>query len=100
MIGLPLFAVVALAVKLSSRGPVFFRQERVGYHGRPFTLLKFRTMVVDAEAMLDGLMEQNEATGPLFKIKRDPRVTLRGPVPAQVEPGRAARSSGTCWWAT
>ena len=79
---------------------MFFRQERVGYHGRPFTLLKFRTMVADAEAMLDGLMEQNEATGPLFKIKHDPRVTVRGPVPAQVEPRRAARSCGTCWWAT
>ena len=78
VIGLPLFAAVALAVKLSSRGPVFFRQERVGYHGRPFTMLKFRTMVVDAEAMLDGLLEQNEATGPLFKIKRDPRVTPVG----------------------
>jgi exopolysaccharide biosynthesis polyprenyl glycosylphosphotransferase len=78
VIGLPLFAAVALAVKLSSRGPVFFRQERVGYHGRPFTMLKFRTMVVDAEAMLDGLMEQNEATGPLFKIKGDPRVTPVG----------------------
>ncbi len=74
----PFFAVLAAAVKLSSKGPVFFRQERVGHHGRPFTLLKFRTMVVDAEDMLEGLMERNEATGPLFKIERDPRVTKLG----------------------
>jgi lipopolysaccharide/colanic/teichoic acid biosynthesis glycosyltransferase len=78
LIGLPVFALVALMVRLSSRGPIFFRQERVGYHGGPFTVLKFRTMVADAEEQLDGLMDQNEATGPLFKIKRDPRVTSVG----------------------
>jgi exopolysaccharide biosynthesis polyprenyl glycosylphosphotransferase len=71
----PLLLAVALAVKLSSRGPVVFRQERIGLRGRPFTLLKFRTMVVGADQMLDGLRERNEADGPLFKLRSDPRVT-------------------------
>jgi exopolysaccharide biosynthesis polyprenyl glycosylphosphotransferase len=71
----PLLGLVALAVRLTSRGPVLFRQVRVGYRGRPFTLLKFRTMVTGAEEMLDDLLERNEATGPLFKIADDPRVT-------------------------
>jgi exopolysaccharide biosynthesis polyprenyl glycosylphosphotransferase len=74
----PVLGLIALAVKLSSKGPVFFRQERVGYHGRPFTLLKFRTMVVNAEEMLGDLMQHNEASGPLFKMKDDPRVTRVG----------------------
>jgi exopolysaccharide biosynthesis polyprenyl glycosylphosphotransferase len=75
---LPLFGVLAVAVKLTSRGPIFFRQERVGYHGRPFAMLKFRTMVADAEQRLDDLLHLNEATGPLFKIKDDPRITPVG----------------------
>jgi exopolysaccharide biosynthesis polyprenyl glycosylphosphotransferase len=74
----PVFLLIALAVKLTSRGPVFFRQERVGYHGRPFKILKFRTMVADAEDRLDDLLHMNEATGPLFKMKDDPRVTKVG----------------------
>ena len=74
----PLFAVVALGVKVSSRGPVFYRQERVGLHGRHFTMLKFRTMVVDAEEMLRELRARNESSGPLFKIKDDPRLTPLG----------------------
>jgi exopolysaccharide biosynthesis polyprenyl glycosylphosphotransferase len=74
----PFFAVVALAIKLTSRGPVIFRQERTGLRGRPFTLLKFRTMVADADQLLDTLREQNQADGPLFKLRHDPRVTRIG----------------------
>jgi exopolysaccharide biosynthesis polyprenyl glycosylphosphotransferase len=74
----PLLLAVALAVKLSSRGPVVFRQERIGLRGRPFTLLKFRTMVEGADRMLDTLREQNEADGPLFKLRSDPRITRVG----------------------
>ena len=78
---LPLFAVVAVAIKATSKGPVVFRQERIGLRGRPFTLLKFRTMVVGADLLLDGLREQNEADGPLFKLRLDPRVTRVGAIP-------------------
>jgi exopolysaccharide biosynthesis polyprenyl glycosylphosphotransferase len=74
----PLFIVIAAAVKLTSAGPILFRQERVGYRGRPFTVLKYRTMVADAEERLPELMDRNEATGPLFKMARDPRVTRFG----------------------
>jgi exopolysaccharide biosynthesis polyprenyl glycosylphosphotransferase len=74
----PLLLAVALAIKLGSRGPVVFRQERIGLRGRPFTLLKFRTMVAGADQLLDGLREQNEADGPLFKLRHDPRVTRAG----------------------
>ncbi len=74
----PLVAVVALLVKLTSRGPVFFVQERVGLNKRKFPLLKFRTMVADAEKRLAELEHLNEASGPVFKIKNDPRVTKLG----------------------
>lgn len=75
----PLLAVVALLIKFDSKGPVFFRQPRVGFLGRPFTCLKFRTMVADAEERLAALEEQNEsACKVLFKIKADPRVTPLG----------------------
>jgi exopolysaccharide biosynthesis polyprenyl glycosylphosphotransferase len=77
---LPVFAAIAAAVKLTSKGPVFFKQERVGYHGRPFKIMKFRTMVADAEDRLGDLLDLNEATGPLFKMKDDPRVTRVGRV--------------------
>ena len=75
---LPLFAVVAVAIKATSPGPVIFRQERVGLRGRPFTLLKFRTMCAGADLMLDDLRDRNEADGPLFKLREDPRVTRVG----------------------
>jgi exopolysaccharide biosynthesis polyprenyl glycosylphosphotransferase len=78
LVFLPVFLTIALAVKLTSTGPVFFSQERVGYHGRPFKILKFRTMVVDAEERLEQLLDLNEATGPLFKMKDDPRITRVG----------------------
>jgi exopolysaccharide biosynthesis polyprenyl glycosylphosphotransferase len=77
---LPLFAVVAVAIKATSPGPVVFRQERIGLRGRPFTLRKFRTMVVGADLLLDSLRDQNEADGPLFKLRQDPRVTRVGAI--------------------
>jgi exopolysaccharide biosynthesis polyprenyl glycosylphosphotransferase len=76
--GLPLWIGIAMAIRLTSRGPVFFRQTRVGKRGRTFTLLKFRTMVNGAEGLLEELRPQNEADGPLFKLKTDPRVTPVG----------------------
>jgi exopolysaccharide biosynthesis polyprenyl glycosylphosphotransferase len=74
----PLFVALAIAIKLDSRGPVFFAQQRVGRHGRRFYMLKFRTMVKDADQMKDSLREQNEAQEGLFKIAADPRVTRMG----------------------
>jgi exopolysaccharide biosynthesis polyprenyl glycosylphosphotransferase len=74
----PLLAVIAVAIKLDSRGPVFFRQLRVGQHGERFYMLKFRTMVPDAEALKDSLRDRNEAQEGLFKIAEDPRVTRVG----------------------
>jgi exopolysaccharide biosynthesis polyprenyl glycosylphosphotransferase len=74
----PLMIVAAVAIKLDSRGPVFFRQERVGRHGKRFRIFKFRTMVADAEALKDSLRDRNEAEGGLFKIADDPRVTRVG----------------------
>lgn len=74
----PLMLVVALAVRLSSPGPVLYRSERIGRRGRIFTFLKFRTMVDGAETMRSQLMEQNERDGVLFKIENDPRVTPVG----------------------
>ena len=77
---LPVLCAVAIAVKLDSNGPVLFRQERVGRDGRPFDVFKFRSMTVDAEAQLSSLLDQNEADGPLFKMRNDPRVTRVGRV--------------------
>jgi len=74
----PLFAVVALLVKLTSRGPVFFKQARLGLHGKKFYMLKFRSMVPNAEALLESLAHMNEQTGPVFKMKNDPRITPFG----------------------
>jgi exopolysaccharide biosynthesis polyprenyl glycosylphosphotransferase len=74
----PLLAMIAVAIKLDSRGPVFFRQLRVGQHGERFYMLKFRTMVPDAEAQKDSLRHRNEAQEGLFKIADDPRVTRVG----------------------
>jgi len=75
---LPVFVGLALIIKIGSSGPVFFKQERIGLRGRKFKLFKFRTMVVDAEAQLKKLQAQNEADGPVFKIKDDPRITRVG----------------------
>ncbi|MBM4031989.1 MAG: sugar transferase [Planctomycetes bacterium] len=73
-----LFALVALLVKLTSRGPVLFRQARAGLGGRPFTLLKFRTMREDAELARGALARQSEMNGPVFKMRNDPRMTRLG----------------------
>jgi len=74
----PLMVLIAIAIKLDSPGPVFFRQQRVGRHGRRFQMLKFRTMVREAEAMKESLRDRNEAQAGLFKIADDPRVTRVG----------------------
>ncbi|HEV7529605.1 MAG TPA: sugar transferase [Solirubrobacteraceae bacterium] len=74
----PLLIAIAIAIKLDSRGPVFFRQARVGRHGRRLQILKFRTMVDGADAMKDSLRHRNEAMEGLFKIAHDPRVTRVG----------------------
>lgn len=74
----PLFIMIALAIKLTSTGPVFFIQERSGLNGRRFPLFKFRTMVENAEELKKGLMIKNEVDGPVFKMKNDPRITPVG----------------------
>jgi lipopolysaccharide/colanic/teichoic acid biosynthesis glycosyltransferase len=74
----PLLAAIAVAIKLDSRGPVLFRQRRMGRHGIPFEMFKFRTMVDGADAQKSALAARNEADGGLFKIKDDPRITRVG----------------------
>jgi exopolysaccharide biosynthesis polyprenyl glycosylphosphotransferase len=74
----PVLALLAVAIKLDSEGPVLFRQERVGLHGRSFNVLKFRSMCNDAEDQLPDLQEQNEINGHAFKLADDPRVTRMG----------------------
>lgn len=74
----PAMILIAALLRLDSAGPVFFRQERVGMEGNHFYMLKFRSMTVDAEARLAELARQNEGSGPLFKMKNDPRVTRIG----------------------
>ncbi|MBB2991288.1 exopolysaccharide biosynthesis polyprenyl glycosylphosphotransferase [Mycolicibacterium iranicum] len=79
LFGLPLLIPVAIAIKLTSRGPVFYRSERIGLDGTPFQMIKFRTMVDGADKMVDKLTAQNESEGGvLFKIREDPRVTSIG----------------------
>jgi len=75
---LPLLGIVALVVKLDSRGPVFYRQARMGRGGRPFCIYKFRSMHVGADKLRDDLADQNDYDGPMFKLKRDPRLTRIG----------------------
>ena len=75
---LPVIAAIAAAIRLDSRGPVFFRQVRIGRDGRPFRIFKFRSMVVGAEAQRDGLRSLNEVGDGMFKITSDPRVTRVG----------------------
>jgi len=75
---LPILLITALAIKLTSRGPVFYSSERIGIDGKPFAMLKFRTMVNDAENRLATLLNANENDGLLFKIRDDPRITPIG----------------------
>lgn len=77
MLALPM-ALIAVLIKLTSRGPVLFWQYRLGENGIPFRFYKFRTMRVDAEKLRSALQERNEATGPVFKIRHDPRITWLG----------------------
>jgi exopolysaccharide biosynthesis polyprenyl glycosylphosphotransferase len=74
----PLLLAVAIGIKLTSRGPVFFKQERVGLNGHSFYMFKFRSMIVNAEKFKHSLMAQNQQSGPVFKMDRDPRVTPFG----------------------
>jgi exopolysaccharide biosynthesis polyprenyl glycosylphosphotransferase len=77
----PILLAAAIAIKLTSRGPVFYAAERIGLDGQPFTMLKLRTMVVDADAQLEKLVDRNESQGAvLFKIREDPRVTTVGKI--------------------
>lgn len=78
LVALPLIAVCAVLIKLDSRGPVFFQQTRIGRDGKEFAIHKLRTMRIGAESEVDDLQDQNEGSGPLFKIKDDPRVTRIG----------------------
>ena len=75
---IPVTLIVGLAIKLEDGGPIFFRQERLTKDGKPFKLIKFRSMVVNAEALRDSLESQNEMDGPVFKIKDDRRITKVG----------------------
>ena len=74
----PVFLIIALAIKLDSKGPVLFSQKRVGLRGRRFMVYKFRTMVTNAEELKSELVELNEVDGPVFKIANDPRITRVG----------------------
>jgi len=74
----PIFLVLILLIKTTSEGPAFFIQQRCGLYGRTFPLIKFRTMVKDAEKLKENLQEDNEADGPVFKITHDPRITPFG----------------------
>ena len=74
----PTMIAIGFAIKLDSRGPVFFKQRRVGRRGEHFNVYKFRTMVADADALKDSLRDRNEAQEGLFKIADDPRVTRIG----------------------
>ena len=78
LVALPIFLAVALGVKLTSPGPVMFGQERLGLNKRRFRVLKFRTMVIDAEQLLARVEHLNESAGPTFKLRNDPRVTRFG----------------------
>lgn len=74
----PLFLLTAILIKLDSPGPIFYKQNRIGKNGLHFSMYKFRSMVVNADQLKAGLMQKNEADGPVFKIKNDPRITRVG----------------------
>lgn len=74
----PLLIIIAILIKLESKGPVIFAQKRIGLNGKEFNMFKFRSMVDNAEALKEKLLKQNEVSGPMFKMKDDPRVTKIG----------------------
>ena len=78
VVAVPLVLLIALAIRLDSEGPVLYTQTRIGKNGRPFRCFKFRSMVADAEEMQTDLSDLNEASGPLFKVRNDPRLTRVG----------------------
>jgi len=78
LLWMPIFILIGIMIKFTSKGPIIFKQKRVGLHGREFYMYKFRTMRVDAEKMQAAIMHQNEANGPVFKIKNDPRINKVG----------------------
>ena len=78
ILSIPITLAAAVAIKLEDRGPVFFKQVRAGRNGKPFTMLKFRTMVRNAEELKEQLADRNEMNGPTFKMKNDPRITRVG----------------------
>ena len=75
---IPILVLVAILVKIESKGPIIFSQDRVGKYGKIFKMYKFRSMVVNAEQLKEKLADKNEKTGPMFKIKNDPRITRVG----------------------
>lgn len=75
---IPVFIITAIAIKVESKGKVIFVQERVGYKGKKFKMYKFRSMVSDAEELKSKLLDKNEMSGPMFKMREDPRVTKVG----------------------
>ncbi|MDV4150312.1 sugar transferase [Clostridium sp. AL.422] len=74
----PILVIVAILIKLESKGPAIFSQQRVGLNGKEFKLYKFRSMVTNAEELKEKLAKQNEMSGPMFKMKEDPRITNIG----------------------
>jgi exopolysaccharide biosynthesis polyprenyl glycosylphosphotransferase len=78
IVGSPLWLCIALAVRINSPGEIIYKQKRIGLNGRPFQFYKFRSMYENADQMLTALWEKNEAQGPIFKMKEDPRVTPIG----------------------
>lgn len=75
---LPILIIVAVCIKLESKGPLIFVQERIGLNGKKFNMYKFRSMVENAEELKEKLTKKNERSGPMFKMKHDPRVTKVG----------------------
>lgn len=76
----PIILIVAIFIKVESRGPILFSQERVGINSEIFKMYKFRSMVINAEEIKEKLIEENEMSGPMFKMKNDPRITKIGKV--------------------
>lgn len=74
----PLLLIVAIVIKIESKGPIIFSQKRIGLNGQEFKMYKFRSMVVNAEELKEKLAKKNEMSGPMFKIKDDPRITKVG----------------------
>ncbi len=80
VINIPLFLIISIMIKFNSKGPIFFKQDRIGLNKRIFKMFKFRTMVADAEKKQSELEDLNEVSGPVFKIKNDPRITTLGKI--------------------